>query len=96
MNKSHWVLMSGLAALGLALAACQGERATPTDTATPGPTVTPTVTPEPTATPEPVPIRWLVGLGAGGDEPTFAGQQAVVDRFNASQNRIKLVLEIYD
>jgi len=48
-----------------------------------------------TATPPPqVEVRWFVGLGAGSDEGTFAPQQAVVDRFNASQDRIKLVLEI--
>ncbi len=44
----------------------------------------------------PVEIRWFVGLGAGSDEPTFAPQQAIVDQFNASQNEIKLVLEIVD
>ena len=43
-----------------------------------------------------VEIRWFVGLGAGSDEPTFAPQEAVVEKFNASQDRIKLVLEIVD
>jgi multiple sugar transport system substrate-binding protein len=41
-------------------------------------------------------VRWFVGLGAGSDEGTFAGQQAVVDEFNASQDEIELVLEIID
>ena len=41
-------------------------------------------------------VRWFVGLGAGSDEPTFAPQKAVVDKFNASQNEIELVLEIVD
>jgi len=41
-------------------------------------------------------IRWFVGLGAGSDEPTFAPQKAVVDKFNKSQNDIELVLEIVD
>jgi multiple sugar transport system substrate-binding protein len=41
-------------------------------------------------------IRWFVGLGAGSDEPLFAPQQAVVDAFNASQDRIRLTLEIVD
>lgn len=45
---------------------------------------------------ERVKIRWFVGLGAGSDEPTFAPQKAVVDKFNASQNEIELVLEIVD
>lgn len=41
-------------------------------------------------------IRWFVGLGAGSDEPTYAPQKAVVDKFNASQDEIELVLEIVD
>ncbi len=45
---------------------------------------------------EKVQVRWFVGLGAGSDEPTFAAQQAVVDEFNASQDKIELVLEIVD
>jgi len=43
-----------------------------------------------------VQVRWFVGLGAGSDEPTFAPQKAVVEKFNASQNEIELVLEIVD
>ena len=43
-----------------------------------------------------VQIRWYVGLGAGSDEPTFAGQEQVVEEFNASQDEIELVLEIID
>lgn len=43
-----------------------------------------------------VQVRWFVGLGAGSDEPTFAPQQAVVEKFNASQDKIELVLEIVD
>ncbi len=41
-------------------------------------------------------VRWFVGLGAGSDEGTFEPQQAVVSDFNASQDRIELVLEIVD
>ena len=41
-------------------------------------------------------VRWFVGLGAGTDEPTIAPQQTIVDEYNASQNEIKLVLEIVD
>lgn len=41
-------------------------------------------------------VRWFVGLGAGSDEPTFAPQKAVVDKFNKSQDEIELVLEIVD
>lgn len=45
---------------------------------------------------ERVQVRWFVGLGAGSDEPTFAPQKAVVDKFNKSQDEIELVLEIVD
>jgi multiple sugar transport system substrate-binding protein len=41
-------------------------------------------------------VRWFVGLGAGTDEPVIVLQQALVDEFNASQNDIRLVLEIVD
>jgi multiple sugar transport system substrate-binding protein len=41
-------------------------------------------------------IRWFVGLGAGGDEPVVVAQQAIVDEFNASQDRIRLTLEIVE
>ncbi|PKO04634.1 MAG: sugar ABC transporter substrate-binding protein [Chloroflexi bacterium HGW-Chloroflexi-3] len=51
---------------------------------------------EPAAPVKKVKIRWFVGLGAGSDEGTFAPQQAVVDEFNASQDKIELVLEIID
>jgi multiple sugar transport system substrate-binding protein len=41
-------------------------------------------------------IRWYVGLGAGTDEPTIAAQQALVDTYNASQNDVRVTLEIVD
>ena len=41
-------------------------------------------------------VRWFVGLGAGSDEPTIAPQRAIVEEFNASQDEIRLVLEIVD
>ena len=43
-----------------------------------------------------VQVRWFVGLGAGSDEGTFEPQNAFVDKFNASQNEIELVIEIVD
>ena len=44
----------------------------------------------------PTEVRWFVGLGAGSDEGTFAPQEAFVEKFNASQDDIVLVLEIVD
>lgn len=43
-----------------------------------------------------VEIRWFVGMGAGSDAPTIPAQEAIVEEFNASQDEIKLVLEIVD
>lgn len=40
------------------------------------------------------PIRWFVGLGTGTDPQQVEAQQAVADAFNASQDKIQLVLEI--
>lgn len=45
---------------------------------------------------ERVQIRWFVGLGAGTDAPQIEAQEAVVEEFNNSQDRIELVLEIVD
>lgn len=50
----------------------------------------------PSASESKVKVRWFVGLGAGSDEGTFEPQQEVVDQFNASQDKIELVLEIVD
>jgi multiple sugar transport system substrate-binding protein len=111
MNKSRYVWLIGfLVILALSVAACGGsEPAAPApapveDAAVPAAPVEDAAAPAPmeaTAVPAapsggPVEVRWFVGLGAGSDEPTFAPQQAVVDQFNASQNEIRLVLEIVD
>lgn len=48
---------------------------------------------EPAAT-EKVQIRWFVGLGTGTNPEQVAVQEEVVADFNASQDRIELVLEI--
>ncbi len=87
MKKTLLVLLSLVIISAMLLSACTPK------TATPEVQVEPTQPPAPA---EPVKVRWFVGLGAGSDEPTFAPQQAVVDQFNASQDKIELVLEIVD
>lgn len=96
MRKIMFVL-SVLVIASMLLTAC-GPKPEVTDVVPP-PGETPEVVPteEEVVEPvEPVQIRWFVGLGAGSDEGTFAPQQAVVDEFNASQDKIELILEIVD
>jgi multiple sugar transport system substrate-binding protein len=71
--------------------------------ATEAPAGAPTeVPPTPTLTPYPVAsceggktcVRWFVGLGTGTDAPQITTQEEVVSDFNASQDKIQLILEI--
>jgi multiple sugar transport system substrate-binding protein len=64
--------------------------------ATEAPAATPTLTPYPVAecAGGKVCIRWFVGLGTGTDAPQIETQEEVVADFNASQDRIQLILEI--
>ena len=53
----------------------------------------------PTATPVVLmegrtPIRWFIGLGSGTDAQQQEAQHAVVDAFNASQDKIQLIMEV--
>jgi len=96
--KNKWFSLFSLLLVVIMLVTACGPTEAPQPTeAAPEPTE---AAPEPTEVPEPVgeavEIRWFVGLGAGSDAPTFEPQQAVVDAFNASQDRIELILEIVD
>jgi len=100
MRKSLLALLSLVMVFGLFLSACGSPATEAPATQAPVATDVPAATDAP-ATEAPVTtartrVRWFVGLGAGSDEGTFAGQQAVVDEFNASQDAIELVLEIVD
>jgi multiple sugar transport system substrate-binding protein len=57
---------------------------------------TPTLTPYPVASCEAgkTCVRWFVGLGTGTDAPQIKTQEEVVADFNASQDKIQLILEI--
>ncbi|MGB7538925.1 MAG: extracellular solute-binding protein [Anaerolineales bacterium] len=95
-NKQIYALFA-LLVLGVLIAACGPAPVTPTAAA--GVTEEAPTLEAPTEEPQPVgkvQVRWFVGLGAGTDEGTLAPQQAVVDAFNASQDKIEVVLEIVD
>jgi multiple sugar transport system substrate-binding protein len=77
--------------------------ATPEATSVPAATSAPAATsvPEATSAPEAteaeaekVQIRWFVGLGTGTDPAQLEPQEKAVADFNASQDRIELVLEV--
>ena len=78
---------------------------------TAAPEAEPTVV-EPTLPPSPTPVavdtfdaaaagdrtvvKWFVGLGSGGQPKQIEAERAVVDAFNASQDKIYLSLQIVD
>jgi len=104
MKQSKYFIFTLMLIVSLILAACA-----PTTTPTPAdeepaeeepvaeePAEEEPAEEEPAAEGERVDVRWFVGLGAGTDEATVDAQQAIVDEFNASQDRINLILEIVD
>jgi multiple sugar transport system substrate-binding protein len=88
--------------LGLTLAACGGaatEAPAVEEPAAEEPAAEEPAAEEPAEEPamdEKTQVRWFVGLGAGSDEGTFEPQNAFVEKFNASQDKIELVIEIVD
>ena len=82
MRKTS-TIVSLLIALSLVLTACGG-----------GATTQPPAATEPPASGDKVQIRWFVGLGTGTNPEQVTVQEEVVSDFNASQDRIELVLEI--
>jgi multiple sugar transport system substrate-binding protein len=95
MKKILYV-MSLLIIASMVLAACGGGAATEAPVAAteaPVETQAPVAT-EPPAAAEKVQIRWFVGLGTGTDPVQIAVQDEVVADFNASQDKIELVVEV--
>lgn len=94
----HWLSL-GLA-LGLLLAACSGGTTSteePDPAADTGSSASEDEDEEaPEASGDVTQIRWFVGLGAGSDADVIPAQEEIVERFNASQDAIELVLEIVD
>ncbi len=91
--KKHLATLLGLLVIAsMILVACGGT--TPATEAPTGGTEAPVVTDEPAASGDKVQIRWFVGLGTGTNPEQVTAQEEVVADFNASQDRIELVLEI--
>jgi len=87
MKKQLYILVALIAAASMVLAGCGA-----TPTAAPVATVAPaTAVPEPTG---PVLIRWSIGVGTGADPAQVTIENEVVQDFNASQDKIKLVMEV--
>jgi len=98
MKKQLFVLAGVVVAVAMILTAC-GPTATPTPAPVVQPTVAPTeapTTPAPTATAPSgkVLIRWSIGVGTGTASNQVPIENAVVDDFNKSQDKIYLVDEV--
>ena len=100
-----WIVLAlVLAACRPAAVVTQAPASTATTAAeaTTAPEVEPTAEGTPVPTPYPIAeleegkigVRWFVGLGTGTDAAQIAAQEEVVADFNASQDRIQLILEI--
>lgn len=63
-------------------------------TTAPEATVAPTATALPTAQAGRTQVRWFIGLGTGNDPEQVTVEQAIADKFNASQDKIQLILEV--
>src|SRR4030042_172575 len=86
--RKIFVVLTALTVLSMLLVAC--------GTAT---TVAPVVTDAPDATQAPakedtIDVRWFVGMGTGTDPVQVRAELEVVNKFNAMQDKINLILEI--
>jgi multiple sugar transport system substrate-binding protein len=96
MKKNLLVLLSLLIIASMMLAACAtpaAEEPAAEEPAAEEPAAEEPAAEEP-ASGDKVQIRWFVGLGTGTNPEQVAAQEEVVADFNASQDRIELVLEI--
>jgi len=97
MKKSILLLVTILALFAIVLSACGGAEPAVEEPAVEEPAAEEPAAEEPAEEPvsmEKVQIRWFVGLGTGTDPAQVEIQQSVTDDFNASQDKIELVLEV--
>ena len=95
--KKLSLVLSLLVIASMILTACGGGAATEAPAAEteapPAETQAPAETEAP-ASSDKIQVRWFVGLGTGTNPEQVTAQEQVVADFNASQDRIELVLEI--
>src|SRR5258706_2036756 len=108
MKKNLYLLIAVFMVASMLLAACGGGTQAPAPTATEAPAAGDTPGVEPTETAEPTPtylppatpeagkiqVRWFVGLCTGTDPRQQLDQKKIADDFNASQDKIQLILEV--
>jgi multiple sugar transport system substrate-binding protein len=93
MREKRFSLIGLLLVVSLLVTACGGA-SKPTEAPK---AAAPTNTPPPKAAAgDKVQIRWFVGLGVGSEAELVEKEQQIVDEFNASQDKIELVLEAVD
>lgn len=94
--KKLSLVLSLLVIASMILTACGGGAATEEPAMTEAPAEQPAETQAPAEQPssDKTQVRWFVGLGTGTNPEQVAAQEEVVADFNASQDRIELVLEI--
>lgn len=90
--KKLFYLLSLLIIASMVLSACgTPEAETPAAEEPAAPAPEEPAAPAPT---EKIKIRWYIGLGTGANNEQVPVEQEVVDAFNASQDRIELVMEV--
>lgn len=98
MRKTLFVVIALVLVSSLLLAACGGSAApavnTPADNNQPAQDQP--AADAPASDDDRVVIRWFVGLGTGTDPAQMPGQEALVEAFNASQDKITLQVEFID
>ncbi|MCB0024841.1 MAG: extracellular solute-binding protein [Caldilinea sp.] len=101
MRKSILMLLSVLVIASMLVSACGGAApapAAPAQEAAPAEAAPAEAAPAEAAAPaasgDRVQVRWFIGLGTGADAQQIPVEEEIVKRFNESQDRIELVMEV--
>ncbi|MBE2237592.1 MAG: extracellular solute-binding protein [Caldilineaceae bacterium] len=103
MRKSILLLLSVLVVASMLVTACGGAPAAPAPAAPAEEAAATEAAPANDAAPaeaaapasgDRVQVRWFIGLGTGADAQQIPIEEEIVKRFNESQDRIELVMEV--